>query len=94
MKSWPTKSLGEFVEERTERLGPSSATIYSITNDNGFVRSLDLFEKRVFSADTSNYKTVNCGDLAYNPSRINVGSIALCGDAAGGAVSPMYTIVS
>jgi len=77
MKNWPAKPLGEFIEERTERLRENSATIYSVTNDSGFVRSLDLFDKQVFSADTSNYKCVGFCDLAYNPSRINVGSVAM-----------------
>jgi type I restriction enzyme S subunit len=93
MKPWLTKPLGEFVEERTERLGQDFATIYSVTNERGFVRSLDLFDKQVFSADTGNYKRVGFHDLAYNPSRINVGSVAMCEDKDGGAVSPMYVIV-
>lgn len=93
MKLLPTKLLGEFVEEETERLRQRSATIYSVTNENGFVRSLDLFDKQVFSANTGNYKCVGYQELAYNPSRINVGSIAICEDKNGGAVSPMYVIV-
>ena len=93
MKNWPTRRLGEYVEERTDRLRGSPATIYSVTNENGFVRSLDLFDKQVFSADTGNYKRVNFRDLAYNPSRINVGSVAMCENKDGGAVSPMYVIV-
>lgn len=88
-----TKLLGELVEERIERLRQYSATIYSVTNESGFVRSLDLFDKQVFSADTGNYKRVGFHDLAYNPSRINVGSVAMCEDKDGGAVSPMYIIV-
>ena len=93
MSRWPTKLLGEFVQERTERLGQAPATIYSVTNEKGFVRSLDLFDKQVFSKDTANYKRIEFSDLAYNPSRINVGSIAMCDDKSGGAVSPMYVIV-
>jgi type I restriction enzyme S subunit len=93
MKNWATKPLGDLVEERTERLRGDSATIYSVTNERGFVRSLDLFDKQVFSADTGNYKRVGFQDLAYNPSRINVGSIAMLEDKKGGAVSPMYVIV-
>lgn len=93
MKSWPSKSLGGFVDERSDRLRGDTATIYSVTNENGFVRSLDLFDKQVFSADTGNYKKVQINDLAYNPSRINVGSVALCDDRNGGAVSPMYVII-
>mgnify|MGYP001547883629 FL=1 len=87
------KLLGEFIEEQTERLRENSATIYSVTNENGFVRSLDLFDKQVFSANTGNYKRVQFHDLAYNPSRINVGSVALCEDENGGAVSTMSLIV-
>ena len=92
MKRWPIKPLGEFVEEQTERLHENSTTIYSVTNERGFVRSLDLFDKQVFSADTGNYKRVAFQDLAYNPSRINVGSVAMLEDKNGGAVSPMYVI--
>jgi type I restriction enzyme S subunit len=93
MKRWPLKPLGEFVEEIAERLGEKPATIYSVTNERGFVRSLDLFDKQVFSANTSNYKVTRFRDLAYNPSRINVGSVAMCEDRDGGAVSPMYIVV-
>src|ERR1022692_2546200 len=88
-----TKLIGEFVEERTERLREDSATIFSVTNDRGFVRSLELFDKQVFSANTGNYKKVAFQELAYNPSRINVGSIAMLREKSGGAVSPMYVIV-
>ncbi|MEI7733454.1 MAG: restriction endonuclease subunit S [Verrucomicrobiota bacterium] len=93
MKRWPIKQLGEFVEEQTERLREQSTTIYSVTNERGFVPSLDLFDKQVFSADTGNYKCVGFHDLAYNPSRINVGSVAMLEDKNGGAVSPMYVIL-
>lgn len=93
MKILPMRQIGEFIEERTDRLGQGSATIYSVTNENGFVRSLDLFDKQVFSANTANYKRVEFFDLAFNPSRINVGSIALCEAKEGGAVSPMYSVI-
>ena len=44
------------------------------------------------SKDVTNYKVVNKGDYAYNPSRINVGSIARLDDFEKGIVSPMYVI--
>jgi type I restriction enzyme, S subunit len=75
------------------RLGSNRKTIYSVTNQRGFIPALETFGKQVFSEDTSNYKIVKQNDLAFNPSRINVGSVALCPDKNGGAVSPMYTIV-
>lgn len=79
--------------EVSVRKGETPAEILSVTNREGFVRSLDVFDKQVFSQDASNYKLVRLNDLAYNPSRINVGSIALCEFPDGGAVSPMYVVV-
>lgn len=93
MTAYPTEQLAGLIEERTARLRGGTAAIFSVTNDRGFLRSLDLFDKRVFSADTANYKCVAFQDLAYNPSRINVGSIAMLDDRNGGAVSPMYVVV-
>lgn len=85
--------LGSFLEEVKHRIGEDKKIVYSVTNDRGFVPSLETFDKQVFSADISNYKLVRFDELAYNPSRINVGSIAICPDKNGGAVSPMYTII-
>ncbi len=44
----------------------------------------------VASDDTSNYKIVKHNDFAYNPARINVGSIARLTSFDSGIVSPMY----
>lgn len=90
MSGWPIYKLGDYVFEQRQRLGSSTPTVYSVTNGRGFVPSLDRFDKQVFSKDIASYKFVACNDLAYNPSRINVGSIAICHDLDGGAVSPMY----
>src|SRR5688572_14905599 len=86
-------ALGNFVQEIKQRIGTEKKTVYSVTNNRGFVPSSEVFDKQVFSADISNYKLVAHNDLAYNPSRINVGSVAICPDENGGAVSPMYIIV-
>ena len=42
----------------------------------------------------SNYKVVEKDDIAYNPSRINVGSIARLINFDTGIVSPMYVVFS
>ncbi len=93
MSKWPVAPLRGHILEVTIRKGQKPAEILSVTNTNGFVRSLEVFDKQVFSQDTSNYKLVRQNDLAYNPSRINVGSIARCQFPEGGAVSPMYIVV-
>lgn len=92
MSRWVGIPLREHVREVTTRRGESEAEILSVTN-NGFVRSRDVFDKQIFSENTANYKLVQFGDLAYNPTRVNVGSIALCTLKDGGAVSPMYIVL-
>lgn len=93
MSHWPTTPLKEHIAEVSIRKGETPAEVLSVTNTGGFVPSLDVFEKQVFSRNASNYKLVRFNDLAYNPSRINVGSVARCQLPEGGAVSPMYVVV-
>ncbi|MEW8474187.1 MAG: hypothetical protein AB2652_15700 [Candidatus Thiodiazotropha endolucinida] len=69
-----------------------SERVLSVTNTNGFVLPEDQFERRVASANLSNYKIVEHGQYAYNPSRINVGSIARLDDWDEGVLSPMYVV--
>lgn len=66
--------------------------VLSVTNSNGFVLAEDQFAHRVASADLSNYKIVQRGQYAYNPARINVGSIARLNAWDEGALSPMYVV--
>lgn len=69
-----------------------SIDVYSVTNSEGFIKSENFFNKEVFSKDTSNYKIVQRGQFAYNPSRINVGSIDYLRDVENALVSPLYII--
>lgn len=66
--------------------------VLSVTNHSGFVLPEEQFERRVASANVSNYKIVEQGQYAYNPSRINVGSIARLDDWENGILSPMYVV--
>jgi type I restriction enzyme M protein len=88
------EKLVNYLEESTARVGKKSETIpvWSVSNKDGFVLSDTYFEKRVASADTANYKIVRPGSFAYNPSRINVGSLALNDRNESGSVSPMYVV--
>jgi len=74
--------------------GGQCKRILSVTNTNGFVLPEEQFERRVASEDLSNYKLVRKGQYAYNPSRINVGSIARLDDWPEGVLSPMYVVFS
>lgn len=66
--------------------------VLSVTNHSGFVLPEEQFERRVASANVSNYKVVGKGQYAYNPSRINVGSIARLDGWENGILSPMYVV--
>lgn len=66
--------------------------VLSVTNKRGFITQEEQFEKQVASKDLSNYKIITKGEFAYNPSRINVGSIDLLRTFEEGLLSPMYVI--
>jgi type I restriction enzyme S subunit len=89
----PRGHVGSFAHEVSERnRGGNGARVLSVTNSRGFVLPEDQFERRVASADLSNYKVVRHGQYAYNPSRINVGSIARLDGWDDGVLSPMYVV--
>ena len=65
--------------------------VLSVSNKYGFIPQSEQFDDHeVASANKSNYKIVKQNDFAYNPARINVGSIAMLKNNQIGIVSPMY----
>ncbi len=65
--------------------------VYSVSNKDGFILQSEHFKDRmVASEDTTNYKIIENDDFAYNPARINVGSIARMKKNKNGIISPMY----
>ena len=84
--------LGDFIEEVTTRNKSNSCeNVLSVSNKMGFIKQSEQFEDRtVASEDKRNYKVVTEGCFAYNPARINVGSIALLSTQKIGIISPMY----
>ena len=85
-------SLSELLKQCSERnRSATDLQVLSVNNKYGFIAQSDQFEDReVASDDTTNYKVVEKGMFAYNPARINVGSIALYEMDGKGIVSPMY----
>ena len=88
-----TKKIGYVIAQRAERnRNRDDHTVLSVSNQKGFIAQSEQFEEReVASEDKSNYKVVRRNDFAYNPARINVGSIARLTNYDCGIVSPMYT---
>ncbi|MBO1926203.1 restriction endonuclease subunit S [Thiomicrorhabdus sp. 6S2-11] len=92
MKScYQVVELGKHVHQvRVRNNSGSEIEVFSVTNSGGFTRSTEYFSKEVFSKDVSNYKVVKPGQFAYNPSRINVGSIDYLRHSSSVLVSPLY----
>ena len=87
-----TNAIGEFIEQTSERNKTNSVNrVLSVSNKYGFINQSEQFEDReVASDDRTNYKIVKRNDFAFNPARINVGSIAKLDTYDIGIVSPMY----
>lgn len=83
---------GFLKEKSTRNRDEQVQRVLSVTNSAGFVLAEEQFAHRVASASLSNYKIVRRGQYAYNPSRINVGSIARLDAWDEGALSPMYVV--
>lgn len=93
MSEWKRVKLKELIKEVNERnKGEKVKRVLSVTNSRGFVNQEEYFEGTVHSANISNYKIVRKNQFAYNPSRVNVGSIDILKDYEYGALSPMYIV--
>lgn len=88
---WEYKRFGDITKKTGERNKENKEyKVYSISNKYGFIPQEEQFEEsRLDSLDKSAYKIVYAGDFAYNPARINVGSIGLL-DSGEGIVSSLY----
>lgn len=93
ISKWKIESLGNLISQQNVRnRSLDNIEVYSVTNSSGFTRSTEYFSKKVYSKNLSNYKLVARNQFAYNPSRINVGSIAYLSEANLALVSPLYII--
>ena len=85
--------LGDYIVEYSVRnKGNEDIPVYSVTNTQGFCQN--YFGKEVASKDKSTYKIVPRGYFAYNPSRINVGSVDWQRNEDRVIVSPLYNVFS
>ena len=85
--------MGNFVTEYSARnKNNEDIPVYSVTNSQGFCR--EYFGKEVASKDKTTYKIVPYGYFAYNPSRINVGSVDWQRCETQVIVSPLYNVFS
>lgn len=90
---WQLRKLGDFITEYSvKNRCNETIPVYSVTNSQGFCK--EYFSKEVASQDKSTYKIVPYGCFAYNPSRINVGSVDWQNKEERVIVSPLYNVFS
>ena len=83
--------LGDYIKEYSVRNKlDEEIPVYSVTNSNGFC--CDYFGKEVASNNKKTYKIVPRNAFAYNPSRINVGSVDYQHYEDRVIVSPLYNV--
>lgn len=85
------KRLGKYIQEYSVKNKKDLGyPVYSVTNSKGFCT--EYFNKDVSGEDKTTYKIVPRGYFAYNPSRINVGSIDWLNCEDNVIVSPLYVV--
>ena len=84
--------LGEFISQVSNRNRSNCPyKVMSVSNVRGFIPQSEQFNDReIASENTTGYKIVTRDIFAYNPARINIGSIARFKGNDKGVVSPMY----
>ena len=93
--SWEQRKFADFVTasgiRNSENLELPS---YSVTNDRGFVPQDEQFENggTMREADKTSYWIVEPRSFAYNPARINVGSIGYQSTSGNVIVSSLYEV--
>ena len=87
-------TLGNVTTNIRERIGDGNAVVLSAVNTGKLQPSDEFFTKRVYSKDISKYIIVREGTFAYNPARINIGSIGINDLGITGCVSPVYVVFS
>lgn len=93
-ENWNIVSLGEVTEVVNKR-NKSNRTlpVYSINNVDGFIpqsQQFDGMDSEARGYDISAYKIIGKHTFAYNPARINVGSIGYSGDLKDILISSLY----
>ena len=92
-EGWSIKFLGEVTQEMRDKVGfRQDVKVLSPVTSGHLVLSEEFFTKQVFSESIAKYLLVKPGDFAYNPARVNIGSLGLNEYSFDGCVSPVYVV--
>ena len=96
-------TVGDIIERCSEKAknDKNVTTVYTVSSEFGLIPSIDYWKRKgsknkksykMFSDDTSNYNIVRKNMFAYNPARLNIGSISCLLNEKTGLLSPMYNV--
>ncbi len=86
------RSIGSLIKRYNKKAkNITDIKVYSVSKNEGLIPADEYREHIIHSQDTSNYTIMYKGMFAYNPARLNIGSIAYLKDNQA-LVSPMYVV--
>jgi len=92
-EGWQVEELGNITNSITEKVGKrTDIKVLSPVNTGNLLLSEEYFIKQVYSKNLAKYIMVAPNDFAYNPARINIGSIGMNTFDFSGCVSPVYVV--
>ena len=92
-EGWKVTTIGDVTDNIKEKVGDrDNIKVLSPITSGQLVLSEDYFSKQVFSNSIAKYIVVKHNDFAYNPARINIGSIGMNELDFDGCVSPVYVV--
>ena len=92
-KGWKVGGLGEICTQSSLKVGNrNDVRVLSPVTTGKLMLSEEYFTKQVYSESIAKYKVVNKGAFAYNPARVNIGSLGRNEYDFEGAVSPVYVV--
>ncbi|WP_341492672.1 restriction endonuclease subunit S [Mesomycoplasma ovipneumoniae] len=92
---WKTEQISDLFQTYKNKNSNNLKLIsYSVSNKLGFVTQKQLFKKggKAIFANKDNSQIIAKNSFAFNPSRIQVGSLALYKNSLPGLISPMYEV--
>lgn len=92
-EGWRVVTMGEVTTEIRTKVGNRTGIkVLSPINTGKLALSEEYFTKQVFSNSIAKYILVEPKSFAYNPARVNIGSIGMNEFPFDGCVSPVYVV--
>lgn len=92
-EGWKVKELGKVSKNIREKVASrTNIPVLSAVKEGHLILSEEYFSKQVYSKSLSKYILVKENDYAYNPARVNIGSLGRNTICSLGCVSPVYVV--